>query len=108
MVSPLISLIQDQILNLEAKNVTAMTVSSGVTEKQRREVFNDLNSPQPRCKLFYITPEMLMRSHAFQGILERLVSRDMVARYPIVLFIFSFNQPTNRTKIDLLSMRHIV
>ena len=103
--SPLISLIQDQILNLEAKNVTAMTVSSGVTEKQRREVFNDLNSPQPRCKLFYITPEMLMRSHAFQGILERLVSRDMVARYPTASLLS--NQPTNHTLLDLLSMRLI-
>lgn len=93
MVSPLLSLIQDQLNNLHAKNIPALTISSGLTEKQRREALAELNSSQPECKLFYITPEMLMRSQAFQSILQRLVSRNMVARYKLSSFFlvkFSF------------------
>lgn len=80
-VSPLISLIHDQLNNLHAKGISALTISSSLSEKQRREALRELNSPRPECKLFYITPEMLMRSQAFQSILRNLADRNMVSRY---------------------------
>lgn len=82
-VSPLLSLIHDQIYNLEARGVSALTISGSQTEKQRREALAELNRRPPSVKLFYITPEMLMRSSSFQSILERLVRDHMVDRFVI-------------------------
>lgn len=82
-VSPLLSLIQDQIYNLEARGITALTISGSQTEKQRREALAELNRRPPTVKLFYITPEMLMRSSSFQSILERLVQDGKVDRFVV-------------------------
>ena len=82
-VSPLLSLIQDQIFNLEIKKVPALTISGSQTEKQRRNSLSELSRNPPSVKLFYITPEMLVRSHTFQSILDRLVQMGMVSRFVI-------------------------
>lgn len=80
-VSPLISLIQDQIQNLLDRGVVALNVSSSQTEAEKRFAFADLARENPVCKLFYVTPEMLVKSAQFQDVLDRLVSRRRLARY---------------------------
>lgn len=82
-ISPLISLIQDQIQNLHDRNIGAMHVSSSLTEKERRFAFSELARDDSTCKLFYVTPEMLVKSHQFQDIMQRLVARNRLARFVI-------------------------
>lgn len=82
-VSPLISLIQDQIQNLINRGIGAMTVSSSLTEAQKSNAFHELLHPQPICKLFYITPEMVMRSSKFQNALQILVKTGRLSRFVI-------------------------
>lgn len=80
-ISPLISLIQDQIQNLLNRDIGAMNISSSMPESGRRFALEEIQRDDCICKLFYITPEMLVKSAAFQGILEKLVSRGLLARY---------------------------
>jgi hypothetical protein len=82
-ISPLLSLIQDQIYNLGMKKITALTISGSQTEKQRRTSLLELSKNPPTVKLFYITPEMLVKSQSFQSTLERLVQQGMVSRFVI-------------------------
>ena len=82
-VSPLLSLIHDQIFNLETKKIPALTISGSQTEKQRKASLSELLRNPPSVKLFYITPEMLMRSQSFQSILNKLVQQGMVSRFVI-------------------------
>lgn len=80
-VSPLISLIQDQIQSLLNREIVALNVSSSMTEADRRFAFSELARDDSICKLFYVTPEMLVKSSQFQDILERLVSKGRLARH---------------------------
>lgn len=82
-VSPLISLIQDQIQGLVQRGVGAMTVSSSLSEAEKNNAFLELMHDSPICKLFYVTPEMIMRSSKFQNALEILVRRGRLARFVV-------------------------
>lgn len=82
-VSPLISLIQDQISNLLQRGIVAMSTSGNQTVAVRRFVMQELGRPDSLCKLFYVTPEMLVKSQQFQDIMGRLVSEGKLARFVI-------------------------
>lgn len=79
-ISPLLSLIQDQIQNLLKKGVAAISLSSSQTAQLRNFVFTELSLPDPCIKLLYLTPEMMMRSEQFQRTLDSLIARNMIAR----------------------------
>lgn len=82
-VSPLISLIQDQIQGLLQRGIGAMTVSSSLSEADKTNAFMELMHDYPICKLFYITPEMLMRSSKFQNVLEILLKKGRLSRFVV-------------------------
>lgn len=82
-VSPLISLIQDQIQGLLQKGIGAMTVSSSLSEAEKSNAFMELMHDSPICKLFYITPEMMMRSSKFQNALEILLRKGRLSRFVV-------------------------
>lgn len=82
-VSPLLSLIQDQIQNLLNKGIVALTISSSLSDAERSFAFSELSREKPICKLFYITPEMIVRSRQFQEALDSLMARRMLARFVI-------------------------
>lgn len=82
-VSPLISLIQDQIQGLLQKGIGAMTVSSSLSEAEKSNAFTELMHDYPICKLFYITPEMMMRSSKFQNALEILLRKGRLSRFVV-------------------------
>ncbi len=59
-ISPLISLMKDQVDDLRSKGVEARCLNSGMTELQQREVCGDISSG---CvKMLYIAPERLQNS----------------------------------------------
>lgn len=76
-VSPLLSLIQDQIVHLVFKNkvgVPATFLSSEQTETTARAVFRELYSATCSIKLLYVTPEKLNKSESLCGALRQLDS----------------------------------
>ncbi|KAJ8345502.1 hypothetical protein SKAU_G00296950 [Synaphobranchus kaupii] len=81
-VSPLIALIQDQVDQLQARNIPAASINSKLAAHERRQIFEDLERETPCLKLLYVTPEMLA-SASFQPCLTSLFSRGLVARLAV-------------------------
>ena len=57
-VSPLLSLMKDQVDGLVASGIPAAALNSSLTPNERRQVYDDLDAR--RCRLLYVTPERLV------------------------------------------------
>jgi len=57
-VSPLVSLMKDQVDGLVASGIAAAALNSSLTPTERRQVYADLDAG--RCRLLYVTPERLV------------------------------------------------
>ncbi|KDQ53749.1 hypothetical protein JAAARDRAFT_136746 [Jaapia argillacea MUCL 33604] len=89
-ISPLISLMKDQILHLKENNVEAVMLSSGMTKEQHRRATDSLNALAARrersdkdIKLCYVTPERIEKSKGFVTILDKLVKANRLERIVI-------------------------
>ncbi len=77
MISPLLSLMKDQIDNLKAKNIdNAVSINSLLSPLQRAEAIRRVEEGE--AALLYVSPEFL-RSKT----LERLLMRRQVVRFVI-------------------------
>ncbi|EOB11645.1 ATP-dependent DNA helicase, partial [Nosema bombycis CQ1] len=74
-VSPLLSLVQDQITNLLEKNILAMPINSTLSTLERRLAYDLLYSEELICKIFYVTPELIAQSDQFHKSLEFNINR---------------------------------
>ncbi|XP_070793667.1 ATP-dependent DNA helicase Q5 [Pituophis catenifer annectens] len=77
-ISPLISLIQDQVDHLLSLKVRVSSFNSKMSVQERKAILADLTSDHPKIKLLYITPEMAA-SASFQPSLERLISQNLIS-----------------------------
>ncbi|KAM4531141.1 ATP-dependent DNA helicase Q5 isoform 2-T2 [Odontesthes bonariensis] len=77
-ISPLIALIQDQVVRLKELNIPACSINSKIPAGERRLILADLGSSSPKLKLLYITPEMVA-SPSFQPCLTDLCSRGLLS-----------------------------
>lgn len=71
-ISPLISLIQDQVYSLTANDVPSMELTGQTREGARREIFQEWASGNILHPLVYVTPEYFGRSDNFVEKLSRL------------------------------------
>lgn len=80
-VSPLLSLMKDQVAKLYLLKIPVRAFTSETVAEEREEIVRDLASGHPRTRLLYITPEKLCSSETHrliaklhdQGQLNRLV-----------------------------------
>nr|XP_034960370.1 ATP-dependent DNA helicase Q5 isoform X4 [Zootoca vivipara] len=77
-ISPLISLIQDQVDHLLLLRVKACSLNSKISAQEKKAILADLMCDKPQIKLLYITPEMAASS-SFQPTLKVLVSRNLLS-----------------------------
>ncbi|XP_026523244.1 ATP-dependent DNA helicase Q5 isoform X1 [Notechis scutatus] len=77
-ISPLISLIQDQVDHLLSLKVRVSSFNSKMSAQERKAILADLTSDHPKIKLLYITPEMAA-SASFRPSLERLMSQNLIS-----------------------------
>ncbi|MEA3498105.1 MAG: DNA helicase RecQ [Campylobacterota bacterium] len=70
-ISPLIALMQDQVVNLQANGISANMISSQNTNEQNDEIFNQLQNNQ--LKFLYIAPERFASGY----FIEQLKSIDI-------------------------------
>ena len=84
-ISPLLSLMQDQVDHLQKLKIQALLVNGEVTAEHRRLVMGCLKDPQPQrfCQLLYITPEMINKSQAMISSLQDIYRRKKLARIVI-------------------------
>ncbi|KAF8067491.1 ATP-dependent DNA helicase [Lyophyllum atratum] len=90
-ISPLISLITDQILHLRESGVQAVKLTSGTSKQEANEITQRLYalagrkvaSNEEEIKLCYVTPEKIAKSKQFVGLLGKLSDARQLARIVI-------------------------
>jgi bloom syndrome protein len=84
-ISPLLSLMNDQIQHLRKINIRAATLNSETTSEERSQVVKHLkeNNPEQYISLLYITPEMITKSAYISNTLSRLHKIGKLARIVI-------------------------
>lgn len=80
-ISPLISLMQDQVYHLKNRNIQAEMLNSRLSAADRNAVFSKLRSGD--LQLLYLSPEMLSASGAMKSALQQLYSKGKLARIVI-------------------------
>lgn len=78
-ISPLLSLITDQISQLLSKNILALPINSTLNNTDREMVFSALK--ENLVKIFYVTPELIMQSNRFTTILDELNRNRKLIRF---------------------------
>lgn len=84
-ISPLLSLMNDQVEHLRKLNIRAASMNSDLKAAEKREIMNHLNEPCPEqfIELLYITPEMINLSDTMQNVLRQLHRNKKLARIVI-------------------------
>lgn len=78
-ISPLLSLIQDQVQSLLNRNIIALSISSQLSISEKNLIFEIMQRKPLLCKIFYVTPELIVKSTVFQHILENVqISRIVI------------------------------
>ncbi|KAK0372680.1 RecQ family ATP-dependent DNA helicase [Colletotrichum limetticola] len=84
-VSPLLSLMQDQVDHMSAVNIQAVSLNGETSSQKRSQIFSSFKerSPELYIQLLYVTPEMLNNSDNFMRALTSLYSNKRLARIVI-------------------------
>ncbi|KAI0674662.1 P-loop containing nucleoside triphosphate hydrolase protein [Trametes maxima] len=88
-ISPLISLISDQIMHLQEADVDAVMLTGATSKADTNEVYQRLQqmasgrSHTRDIKLCYVTPERIAKSKRFVSALEKLYRVNKLARFVI-------------------------
>ncbi|KAK9722102.1 ATP-dependent DNA helicase sgs1, variant 2 [Basidiobolus ranarum] len=82
-ISPLLSLMQDQVQHLLRLGIPAACLTGNTDAAKRRFIFSEVERSDPRLKLLYITPEMMIKSNQVQEAIQKLFHRKLLARFVI-------------------------
>ncbi|KAL4768787.1 hypothetical protein BDW60DRAFT_225487 [Aspergillus nidulans var. acristatus] len=84
-ISPLLSLMQDQVSHLRQNKIKAYLINGDTPSEERQWIMSTLSShnPETHIELLYITPEMVSKSHALTDRIEKLCSIQKLARVVI-------------------------
>lgn len=82
-VSPLRSLIQDQVQKLLSMNVAVANFSGEQSLQEQNEIYNKLRMSPPSLKLLYVCPEKIGNSSKLISTLAYMEERGFVSRFVI-------------------------
>lgn len=84
-VSPLLSLMQDQVDHMKALGIQAVAFNGECSAEYKRQVMSAFNerSPEHFIELLYVTPEMVSKNAAFNNAMQTLYRRGKFARLVI-------------------------
>lgn len=70
-VSPLLSLIQDQVMGLSALGIPAFMLTSTTSKENEKFIYKALEKGNGELKILYVTPEKVSKSKRFMSKLEK-------------------------------------
>ncbi|KAJ8533288.1 hypothetical protein ON010_g13966 [Phytophthora cinnamomi] len=83
-ISPLVSLIQDQVQQLEALDVGVANLKGDQDyDTVQKPIISELYSNRIRIKMLYVTPEKIASSGMLNNLFESLEKRGLLARFVI-------------------------
>lgn len=84
-VSPLLSLMQDQVEHLERLNIRALSFNGDTPQQERSHIMSAFQEAHPELilQLLYVTPEMINKSEKFVKSLVELYDKGKIARLVI-------------------------
>ncbi|KAM0875103.1 hypothetical protein ACQ4PT_037023 [Festuca glaucescens] len=135
-VSPLLSLIQDQVMGLAALGIPAHMLTSTTNKEVEKFIYKALEKGEGELKILYVTPEKISKSKRFMSKLEKchhagrlsLVAIDeahccsqwghdfrpdyknlgiLKIQFPSVPMIALTATATSKVQMDLIEMLHI-
>ena len=78
--SPLKSLIFDQVKALQDKGIKAELMNGDLGIRKKKELFDELKKKAPSIKLLYTTPEMLLVNEETRPIMNSLYENGLISR----------------------------
>ncbi|NXT32615.1 BLM protein, partial [Pelecanoides urinatrix] len=82
-ISPLRSLIIDQVQKLKTLDIAATHLTGDRTDADASKIYMQLSKKDPVIKLLYVTPEKVCASSRLMSALENLYDRKLLARFVI-------------------------
>ncbi|NXQ59605.1 BLM protein, partial [Anthoscopus minutus] len=82
-ISPLRSLIIDQVQKLKTLDIAATYLTGDRTDADASKIYMQLSKKDPVIKLLYVTPEKVCASSRLVSALENLYDRKLLARFVI-------------------------
>ncbi|XP_063896056.1 ATP-dependent DNA helicase Q1 [Helicoverpa armigera] len=82
-VSPLISLMEDQVRSLTKRNIPAKLITSSSSKEETSEALNILKDSKTQIKLLYVTPERFAKSKRFMSNLQKCHADGRLQRIAI-------------------------
>lgn len=81
-ISPLLSLMMNQVEALRAADIDASTLNSNTSSDERERIMRDLKTGHPHTRLLYVTPELCAQEH-FRSRLKIVHEQRELARIAI-------------------------
>ena len=78
-ISPLTSLIQDQIIGLKSREINATTLNAASSKKEVNEVLAIMIAKNTDLTLLYVTPEKISKSKRFMAKLEKAYQGEVLS-----------------------------
>jgi ATP-dependent DNA helicase Q1 len=82
-VSPLLSLIQDQVLGMEALGVHAAALTSLTSKEDAAAISKQVDDASSGLRLLYVTPEKIVNSKRFFAKLEKVYKQGRLDRIAV-------------------------
>lgn len=82
-ISPLLSLIQDQVRHLVSKDIPATKLTGDMDSRDKSEVCREATRPNSALRLLYLTPEYVRQSGQAKILLNDLYRLKRIARFVV-------------------------
>ncbi|CAD7699899.1 unnamed protein product [Ostreobium quekettii] len=82
-VSPLLSLITDQVMGLKAVGIQALALMSLLSREETTQAYRAVDNPSTGVKMLYSTPEMVIKAKRLMSKLEKLHKAGRLDRIAI-------------------------
>ncbi|XP_041820336.1 ATP-dependent DNA helicase Q1 isoform X3 [Chelmon rostratus] len=82
-VTPLVSLMEDQIMYLKSISVPAVMLNASNTKEQAKTVMAGMTDPKAPFKLLYVTPEKIAKSKLLMSRLEKAYNANLLSRIAV-------------------------